>query len=184
MSRNLRIDSFTSTPERSLIINKSVVELMNAQLISEFSASQQYIAIAIYFDAAGLPELAAFYYRQSEEERMHAMKFVHFMLETGAHPVIPALPEFKNEFKSPSEAVEYALKQELKVTDEINVLMKAATGNNDFASAQFLQWFVDEQVEEVSSMEQLLQTINHAGGAMLLVEDFVRRMPQDDPAAE
>ncbi|MEM7457604.1 MAG: ferritin-like domain-containing protein, partial [Planctomycetota bacterium] len=65
--------------------------------------------------------------------------------------------------------------------DEINEILKAAHENDDFASAQFLQWFVDEQVEEVSSMEQLLQTIKHSGGMLLLVEDFVRRMPQQDP---
>ena len=164
-----------------MIINQNVVDLMNRQLVSEFSASQQYIAIAIFMDNEGLPELAAFFYRQSEEERAHAMKFVRFMLETGAYPIIPALPEFKNEFASPADAVEHALKQELKVTHEINEILKTANDNDDFASAQFLQWFVDEQVEEVSSMEQLLQTIKHSGGMMLLVEDFVRRMPQDDP---
>ena len=161
-----------------MILKQPVVDLMNAQLISEFSASAQYIAIAIYFDEAGLPELANFFHRQSEEERMHAMKFVHFMLEAGAKPIIPAIPELKNEFGSASEAVEYALAQEMKVTDEINRLVTTAVTESDHASNQFLQWFVTEQVEEVDSMTTLLQTISHANGNMLWVEDFVRRIPQ------
>lgn len=165
-----------------MIIKQAVVDAMNAQIRSEFGASQQYIAIAIYFDMEGLPDLAAHFYRQSEEEREHAMKFIHFMLDTGAQPMIPDLPEFRNDFDSAEDAVSYALKQELTVTDQINNIMTIAIAEGDHASAQFLQWFVDEQVEEVSSMEQLLQTIKHAGGTLLLVEDFVRRQAEAEAA--
>jgi ferritin len=166
-----------------MIIKQPVVELMNAQLVSEFSASAQYIAIAIYFDEEGLPELAGFFYRQSEEERFHAMKFVHFMLEAGAKPIIPALPTFKNEFGSASEAVQFALNQEIKVTNEINNLVTTAVSESDHTSNQFLQWFVTEQVEEVDSITTLLQTIKHANGNMLWVEDFVRRGAQQAAVA-
>lgn len=148
---------------------------MNAQIQSEFTASAQYVAIAVYFDDETLPDLAAFFYRQAEEEREHAMKFVHFMLEAGAKPVIPGLPEIRNSFDSASDAVQYALDQEVKVTNQINNLVSIAEAENDYASIQFLQWFVTEQVEEVDSMTTLLNTIKHAGGALLLVEDFVRR---------
>jgi bacterioferritin B len=158
-----------------MIIKQSVVDAINAQIQSEFGASQQYIAIAVYFDEESLPDLAAFFYRQSEEERAHAMKFVQFLLETGAKPIIPNLPEMKNEFSSATEAVQYALDQEIKVTNQINNIMRIATEENDFASQNFLQWFVEEQVEEVDSMTSLLQTIKHAGSALLLVEDYVRR---------
>ena len=148
---------------------------MNDQILSEFFASAQYVAIAIYFDEAGLPDLAQFYYRQAEEERTHAMKFVHFLLETGAKPIIPGLPEIRNEFASASDAVQYALDQEMTVTDQVNNLVRIAVEENDFTSNNFLQWFVNEQVEEVDTMTTLLQTIEHANGNMLLVEDFVRR---------
>ena len=166
-----------------MIIKQKVADLMNAQIRSEFAASAQYIAIAIYFDEAALPELAQFFYRQSDEERMHAMKFIHFMLETGAKPLIPSLPEFKNAFESPAEAVQFALDQEMKVTAEINNLVTTAVAENDHTSNQFLQWFVTEQVEEVDTMTTLLQTIEHANGNMLLVEDFVLRNPQHAGAA-
>jgi ferritin len=158
-----------------MIINQKVVDAMNAQIQSEFGASQQYIAIAIYFDEESLPDLAQFFYMQSEEEREHAMKFVHFLLETGAKPLIPSLPDMRNEFASASEAVQFALDQEIKVTNQINNIMRIAKEEGDFASQNFLQWFVEEQVEEVDSMTTLLQTIKHAGSSLLLVEDFVRR---------
>jgi len=158
-----------------MIINEKLVEAMNRQIRSEFSASQQYIALAIYFDGESLVELANFFYRQSEEEREHAMKFVHFLLEAGAKPLIPDLPEFKNEFASAAEAVQFALDQEIKVTDQINNLVTLAIAEQDHISNNFLQWFVTEQVEEVDTMTTLLQTIQHAGSSLLLVEDFVRR---------
>ena len=158
-----------------MIIKQPVVDAMNAQIQSEFGASAQYVAIAIYFDEEGLPDLAAFFYRQAEEEREHAMKFVHFLLETGAKPIIPGLPDMKNEFESASDAVQFALDQEIKVTNQINNIVSIANQENDYASQQFLQWFVEEQVEEVDSMSTLLQTIKHAGSSLLLVEDFVRR---------
>jgi len=159
-----------------MIIKQPVVELMNEQIKNEFGASQQYIAIAIYFDEESLPDLAGFFYAQAEEEREHAMKFVHFLLETGAHPIIPSLSDFRNKFNSPEDAVGYALEQELMVTDQINNIMSVAVEEKDHASTQFLQWFVDEQVEEVSSMEALLQTIKHSNGMLLFVEDYVRRV--------
>ena len=158
-----------------MIIKPKVVEAINAQIQSEFTASAQYVAIAVYFDEQTLPDLAAFFYRQAEEERMHAMKFVHFLLEAGAKPIIPGLPEMRNDFESASDAVQFALDQEVKVTNQINNLVSIAEAEKDYASSQFLQWFVTEQVEEVDSMTTLLNTIKHAGGALLLVEDFVRR---------
>jgi bacterioferritin B len=168
-----------------VIINEKTVDAMNAQIQSEFLASAQYAAMAIYFDEKGLPDLAQYFYRQSDEERGHAMKFVHFMLDAGAKPLIPAVPEVRNEFESPEDVVETSLKQELKVTDQINNLMHIAVEERDFTSQQFLQWFVDEQVEEVESFTLLLQTIQHSAGNLLLVEDFVRRhaQPQGPSAA-
>ncbi|HSH05489.1 MAG TPA: ferritin [Anaerolineae bacterium] len=158
-----------------MIIKQALIDPLNAQIVSEFTASAQYTAIAVYFDEEGLPELADFFYRQSDEEREHAMKFVHFMLETGAKPIIPGVPDLRNDFENASDAVAFARDQELKVTDQINNLATLATQNNDHTTNNFLQWFVDEQVEEVDTMNSLLQTIKHAGSSLLLVEDFVRR---------
>ncbi len=159
-------------------INNAMIEPFNAQIKSEFGASAQYIAIAAYFDDLSLIELAKFFYRQSEEERMHAMKFIHFMLETGVRPTIPGIPELKNDFDSPADAVQFALDQEGMVTDQINNLVSLSITHADHSSNNFLQWFVTEQVEEMDTMSTLLQTIKLAGDNLLLVEDFVRRNPQ------
>jgi ferritin len=150
----------------------------NAQIQSEFGASAQYIAIAVFFDEMGLVELADFFYRQSDEERDHAMKFVHFMLDSEFKPLIPSVPELRNDFDSPADAVAFALAQERKVTDQIDNLVSIAVAEGDHASNSFLQWFVNEQVEEVATMSNLLQTIKHAGSSLLLVEDYIRRYPQ------
>ena len=167
-----------------MIIKEPMVAAINGQIRNEFMASAQYIAIAVYFDEESLPDLASFFYRQSEEERMHAMKMVHFLLETGGHPVIPDLPPLKNAFASAVDAVGYALEQEKQVTDQINALVSLAVENNDHISNNFLQWYVDEQVEEVDSMTTLLATVKHAGSSLLLVEEFVRRTLAASAAAE
>ena len=167
-----------------MIVHKKLVDTMNVQIRNEFTASAQYIAIAIYFDSESLVELANFFYRQAEEEREHAMKFVHFLLEVGAKPIIPGLPDLRNEFNDAADAVQYALDQEVKVTNQINNLVSLAVAESDHISNSFLQWFVDEQVEEVDTMTTLLQTIKHAGSSLLLVEDFVRRNLQMEDEEE
>lgn len=174
----------TKIQDSSMIVNGKCVDGLINQIQNEFQASAQYVAIAAYFDHEGLPALAAHFYRQSEEERMHALKFVKYLLDAGAKPLIKAIPDIRNDFASPSDAVQCALDSELKVTSQINDLVATATKNNDYMTITFLQWFVTEQLEEVSSMSTLLQIIKHAGGTMLLVEDYVRRMAATATAEE
>ena len=161
-------------------MNEAMIVPFNAQIKSEFGASAQYVAIAAYFDDMSLIELAKFFYRQSEEERAHAMKFIHYMLESGVKPTVPGIDDLKNEFTDPADAVQFALDQEKKVTDQISNLVGLSLEHTDYSSHQFLQWFVTEQVEEVDTMGTLLQTIKLAAGNLLLVEDFVRRNPQHE----
>jgi len=162
-----------------MLIGKKLNDAFNEQIRSEFFAHMQYVAIAVYFDAEALPVLANHFYRQSEEERMHAMKFVHYLVEAGGAVIIPDLPTSKNSFSSAAEAVELALQQEIKVTEQINNLMDIAKSENDHLGQQFLQWFVNEQLEEVSSMDALLKTIKRAGESGLLhVEQYLSRNAQ------
>lgn len=163
-----------------MMLKERVVEALNEQLVSEFGASAQYVAAAVYFEEMVLPEVAQFFFRQAEEERMHAMKIVHFLLETGCKPIIPATPDLRNQFESAEDVVQMALEQEKRVTEEINSIMRIAVEEDDYTTQSFLQWFVNEQVEEVDTMTNLLQTIRHAGGNLLWVEDYVRRNPQHE----
>ena len=157
------------------MIKPALIEPLNLQIRHEFTNMFGYLAISVYFENEGLPELAGFFSQQAEDERLHAMKFINFLLTVGNLPLIPSIPELRNDFKSPAEAVQFSLEQELKTTDQINNLVSIAVTESDHTTNHFLQWFVTEQVEEVDTMTKLLQTIKYAGGNLLWVEDFVRR---------
>ncbi len=159
----------------TLLVSEALIDLLNQQIQNELKASAQYMAIAIYFESQSLPALGSFFFTQADEERTHAMKFVHYLLDAGAKPEIPSLPNLRNDFTSAADAVECALDGELEVTRQINNLVGQATKHNDYMTLTFLQWFVTEQLEEVSTMSTLLDTIKHAGDQLLLVEDLVRR---------
>jgi ferritin len=172
--------------EFEVLISKELESTMNAQIGREFGASMQYVNIATYFDCDNLPQLAAFFYRQAEEEKMHAMKFVHYIVDAGGQVRVPAIEESKYDFQSPKEAVQAALNWELEVTKQINNLMDLAIKQNDHIGQDFLRWFVTEQLEEVSTMDTLLSVVERAGDNVLWVEDFLARnpiVPADNAAA-
>ena len=165
-----------------MLISKELNESMNQQIGSELSASNQYIKIAAYFDSEQLPELSAFFFRQSDEERMHAMKFVHYILEAGGEVDIPSIEATTTTINTAESAVKLALDWEMEVTRQINALMDLAIKQNDHIAQNFLRWFVDEQLEEVSTMDELLGVVGRAKEQLLFVEDYIIR--RADPHAE
>lgn len=168
-----------------MLLKQSVVDAINRQVVEEFTASLQYTAIALYFDSETLPELSKFFQAQAMEEHGHAMKLLHYINDAGGVAIVPATREVKNHFETAAEAVQLALNQELKVTEQINALVDLAIKENDHLSRQFLQWFVAEQLEEVSSMTDLLNVVKRAGEAnLLLVEDYLARNPRSDAEGE
>ena len=160
-----------------MIISKKLENAINAQVGAEFAASLQYVSIAAYFDADDLPQLAAFFYRQAEEEKMHAMKFAHYVVEAGGQVRIPAIAETKYDFENAEECAQLALDWETDVTNMINNLMDIAIGDKDYISQQFLAWFVSEQLEEIATMSTLLRTIQRSSHNILWVEDYLARNP-------
>lgn len=160
-----------------MLISKELEGMMNVQIGSEFGASLQYVNIAAYFDADSLPQLAAFFYRQAEEEKMHALKFVDYIVDTGGQVRIPDVEGPKSDFKSAMEAAQAALDWEIEVTNQINALMDLAIEQNDHIAQEFLRWFVAEQLEEVSTMDTLVTVVNRVGTNMLWVEDYLARNP-------
>lgn len=160
-----------------MLISKELEASMNEQIGREFGASLQYVNIATYFDSDSLPELAAFFYRQADEEKMHAMKFAHYIVEAGGQVRIPDVAGPKHNFTSAKEAAQAALNWEVEVTNQINALMDLAISQNDHIAQDFLRWFVSEQLEEVSTMDTLLQVIDRAGDNLLWVEDYLARTP-------
>lgn len=152
-----------------MMISKELNDAMNVQIGSEFGAANQYLSMAVHFDGEGLAKLAGFLYKQAEEEREHAMKFVKYLVDTGASVVIPAVEAPKATFTSAEEIFKLALDWELEVTRQINHLYDIARKANDYASQSFLNWFVDEQVEEVNSMENMLKVVRLAGEKNLIM---------------
>lgn len=149
--------------------------LLAAQVGNEFSAGQQYIAVAAWFEQQTLPELAAFFYRQAVEERNHAMMLLKFEMDTDRDARLPGVAEPRSDFADPAEPIRLALAQERRVTDQITAMANAARAESDYQAEQFMQWFLKEQVEEVSSMNDLLKVVEHAGANVLLVEDYLSR---------
>ena len=167
-----------------MLLKQSMVDALNKQVIEEFSASAQYIAIALHFDSETLPELSKYFHAQATEEHGHAMKLLQYITDAGGQAIVPATREPKNHFETAGEPVQLALNQELKVTEQINNLVDLAIKENDHLTRQFLQWFVTEQLEEVATMTDLLNVIQRAGEAnLLLVEDYLARNPRADAQA-
>jgi bacterioferritin B len=166
--------------------SSAFVDRLNEQIGYEFSAHQQYVAIAAYYDAETLPRLAAHFYAQALEERGHAMMMVQYLLDSDAEVRIPGIDGPKNGFADIVEPVQLALDQEKRVTDQINALAGLARDEGDYASEQFMQWFIKEQVEEVSSMSSLLTVVERSRENPMLAEDFLAREDAgegDDPTA-
>jgi ferritin len=166
--------------------DKSFTDALNEQISNEFAASQQYIGAAVYYDSETLPRLATFFYRQAVEERNHAMIMVQYLLDTDEEVRIPDIKSQQTSYDDVVGPVKMALEQEKRVTTEINDLFKLARDQGDFRAEQFLTWFVKEQVEEVSSMTDLLNVCEQAKNSPLLIEEFLAREQLgdegDDPA--
>ena len=159
-----------------MLATDQLVSALNEQVGHEFGASHQYVSIASYFDRENLPELARFFYHQAEEEREHAMRFVHFINDVDGNLEIPQVPAPKHDFASAEEAVSLSLQWEEDVTRQIYGLVDMAKGDNNHIALRFLDWFVTEQLEEVNSIGTLLGIVQRAGEDNLLqVEDYLAR---------
>ncbi|MFL6142752.1 MAG: ferritin [Labedaea sp.] len=154
------------------------------QVRNEFTAAQQYVALAVWFDGQDLPQLARHFYRQSLEERNHAMMIVQYLLDNDIKPVISGVPDVRNDFGEPAELIELALNQERAVTDDVIALAKTARDEDDYKGEQFMQWFLKEQVEEVAQMSTLLNVVKRAKGNMFDVENYLARESVGDAGGD
>ncbi len=163
-----------------------LVDQLNAQIGNELAAHNQYLACAVHYDALTMPRMAAFFYGQALEERGHAMMMIQYLLDTGADVVIPGVAAPQPTFDDVVAPVQLALDQEHRVTEQINALVRIAREESDFASEQFMQWFIKEQVEEVATMNDLLAVVKRARGDLEDIEEYVAREQSpgsDDPTS-
>jgi ferritin len=161
------------------------VEQLNIQIGHEFAAHQQYVACAVYYDALTMPQMARFFYAQALEERDHAMMMVNYLIDSDAPVIIPGVAAPQVDFGDLVAPVALALQQERRVSAQINELTKIAREEADFASDQFMQWFIKEQVEEVATMSDLLAVVRRSSD-IEAIEDYVQREQRaeaPDPSA-
>ena len=157
-----------------MLISRELAAAFNEQIGHEFGASMQYVSIAAHFTQRQLKLLAKIFFEQADEEKQHAMKFVQYLLDTKGELRIPPIPAPTPNFASAEEAVGAALRWEQQVTRQITDLMDMAVKQNDYLAQSFLQWFIDEQLEEVVKMDRLLSVIRQSGEKnLLMVEAYL-----------
>ena len=157
------------------MLSERLVEALNAQIGREFAAAHQYVAIGAFYAGQTFPQLSAFFYRQAEEEREHAMKMVNFVLDRDAKVDFGAIAQPRADFPDHVAPISAALDQERKVTVDISALFEIARESRDFQSEQFLHWFLEEQVEEESSMSDLLTVAERTRSIPMLLEEYLAR---------
>jgi ferritin len=156
------------------------VAALTEQIAREFAAAHQYVAIGNYYAAETFPQLSGFFYSQAEEEREHAMKMVNYLIDCGVQPDIGGVESPKGSFGDHVEPIRLALEQERQVTIKISELFEIARETRDFASEQFLHWFIEEQVEEEAAMGDLLAVAERTVSVPMLLEEYLAR---DKPGA-
>lgn len=134
-------------------------DAMNEQIQAELYSAYIYLGMAAYYDAVNLPGFAHWMRLQTQEEMAHAMKFYHFIYDRGGSVVLQAIEQPSSEYDSPLAAFEETLAHEQKVTARIHDLYALAVEEKDYASQSFLQWFVDEQVEEEKTASEIVEQI-------------------------
>jgi ferritin len=164
----------TPQPEEKPMTGETFNELLTRQVGNEFAASHQYIAVAVWLDSQDLPQLARHFYRQSLEERNHAMMIVQYILDRDLPLAIPGVGQVRNDFADVREPLALALAQEQEVTEQIKALFAAARAEVDPLGEQFMLWFLKEQVEEVASMTTLVNIAARADN-LFDIENYLAR---------
>jgi len=145
---------------------------MNDQIVLEANAASSYLAMASWCEITGYVGAASFFYAQSEEERIHMLKFIHYLNNIGGTAVIPATKSPANAFKSLESIIRIALNNEQIVTKAIYNLVETAQKEKDYSTHSFLDWFVNEQVEEEKKFETILQKFDLIGRDKLAINEI------------
>lgn len=144
-------------------LNKKMLTGLNDQINMELSASHSYLAMSGWFESQNLPGMAAWMQMQSAEEREHGLKFFEFVVDRGADVGLGALDVPVSVFGSALEVFETALAQEKAVTASINNLYSLANTEGEYEAIPLLTWFINEQVEEEASVDQVVEDLRRAG---------------------
>jgi len=169
------------------MLSEKMQNALNDQLNAELYSAYLYLAMAAHFESVNLPGFANWMKIQTREELAHAMKFYDYINERGGNVALKAIAEPPAKWKSPPDAFQASLDHEKLVTQRINNLMDLAIEQKDHAARSFLNWFVDEQVEEETSVGQViekLKMVKDAPGAMFMLDRELSRRVFTPPPSE
>ncbi len=166
------------------MLSKKIEEALNKQIRIEAESSQIYLAMASWSETQGFGGVAEFMYASSDEERMHMLKMVKYVNERGGHAVVTDLARPEADFESPKKMFETLLNHEIFVSESINELVAITFEERDFATHNFLQWYVAEQIEEEATARTILDKINliadTKSGFYMFDKDIVNMFPEED----
>ena len=153
------------------MLSEKMLNILNEQVSKEAYASHLYLAMASWADVQGLEGISAWFYAQAEEEREHMLKFIHYINERGGHAIVPVIEQPPKEFKSIKELFDASLEHEQMVTAAINDIVSLALEEKDYTTNNWIQWFVDEQLEEETSVQAIIDKLNILGDHNLYIFD-------------
>ncbi len=163
-----------------MMISERVATRLNEQVNQEFYNAWTYYAMAYWFENVNLKVFAKFFYKQAEEEQGHARRIAQYLVDQGAVVRLAALPAPKVEYKNVKEVVEDFVSHEVETTKQVHEIVTLAMAENDYATRNFIDWKVAEQVEEVATANELAAMVRLADtpGQLLMLEGRVYQMMQ------
>ncbi len=165
------------------MLSEKMQAALNKQINAELYSAYMYLAMSAYFESEDLPGMAQWMRLQYEEEVTHGLKFFDYIHERRGRVLLEPIEGVPTEWESPLAVFEAALAHEQHVTALINGLVKLAREENDYATESFLQWFVDEQVEEEASADAVVQQLRRVGDSASLLFLLDRELGQRQPEA-
>jgi len=153
------------------MLPKKIEKILNEQIEKEGYSSNLYLAMASWADKEGYSGIAKWLFAQAEEERMHMMKFIDFITERGGHAIIPAFEKPPVEFETINKMFHQVLEHEKYITGTINDIVALVIKENDFATHNWIQWFVTEQIEEEASVQTIIDKLTMLGDKNIYIFD-------------
>lgn len=151
------------------VLKEEIIERINKQIKIEATSSSAYLAMAAWCDVRGYDNCAKFFFKQSDEERGHQLKFFHYLADMEAEATSPTIDEVEHEFSSLKSVFEKALENEISVTESIHDLVRLARKQGDIATEEFLRWFVQEQIEEEFVARKCVELFDVFGNEKLAI---------------
>lgn len=162
------------------MLSDKILNALNEQVTVEAESAQTYLAMASWAETQGMEGIADFMYKHSDEERIHMLKLVRYINERGGHAVICALRTPSTAFGSMKQMFKLLLEHEVRVSRGIDNLVEIALNEKDYATHNFLQWYVSEQIEEEALARLILDKINligdEKGGGLYLFDSDIRNL--------